>query len=143
MTSRLLAALLLSAAAFAQDTTMFRVDPRHSGIYQTAAVPAFHQVKWKFHTNGKIYSSPAIAGDTLYIGSHSGKLLASDLKSRSRPGSTRRTPCARSAPNSQILMARPITLPHSRTVSMTPSSSAWTACSPWAPSCPRPCPITV
>lgn len=28
-----------------------------------------------------MFSSPAIAGDTLYIGSHEGKLLAVDLKS--------------------------------------------------------------
>lgn len=56
---------------------MFRNDPAHSGIYSDG-VPQFHRVRWTFHTNGEVISSPAVVGGVLYIGSNDGKLYALD-----------------------------------------------------------------
>jgi hypothetical protein len=68
---------LLCQPLFAADATMFRGDPQHSGIYASAAVAAFSRVKWKFHTGGMVYSSPAVAG-VAYVGSTDGNLYAMD-----------------------------------------------------------------
>ena len=60
---------------------MFRGNPQHSGVYQAAGVPKFSKVKWKFHTNGSVVSSPAVAGGVVYVGSSDGILYAVDLES--------------------------------------------------------------
>src|SRR5579872_433430 len=46
------ALLMLGVTIPAGADNMFRGDPHHSGIYETAAVPAFHRVKWTFRTGG-------------------------------------------------------------------------------------------
>jgi len=53
---------------FAQDAT-FRGNPQHTGVYAGPAVPQFTRIKWQFHTNGQVLSSPAISDGTLYVGS--------------------------------------------------------------------------
>ncbi len=58
---RPLALTLLALRLFAADTAMFRGDPAHSGVYDSAAAPALSTVKWKFKTSGKVLSSPAVA----------------------------------------------------------------------------------
>jgi len=60
---------------------MFRGNPQHTGVYQAAGVPKFSKVKWKFHTNGSVFSSPAVAGGVVYVGSSDGILYAVDLES--------------------------------------------------------------
>ena len=40
---------------------MFRGDLAHTGVYNAQGVPKFSQVKWKFHTDGQVISSPAVA----------------------------------------------------------------------------------
>ena len=60
---------------------MFRGNPQHTGVYQGAGVPKFTRVKWKFHTSGRIFSSPAIAAGTVYVGSTTPFLYAVDLES--------------------------------------------------------------
>src|SRR6266850_930433 len=77
----LFALAVLSSPAFGQDASMFRGNPQHTGIYQSAGVPRFHQVQWKFHTNGYVLSTPAISAGVLYVGSTDGNLYAVDIKS--------------------------------------------------------------
>ncbi|HUK23861.1 MAG TPA: PQQ-binding-like beta-propeller repeat protein [Terriglobales bacterium] len=72
-------ALSLSLPMLAQNIPMFRGNPKHSGVYESAPVPAFHQVKWQFHTQGQVISSPAISDGAAYVGSTDGNLYAVDL----------------------------------------------------------------
>jgi len=58
---------------------MFRVDPQHSGIYDSSGVPKYSHMRWKFQTDGQVVSSPAVVGDTVYVGSHDGNLYAIGL----------------------------------------------------------------
>lgn len=55
---------------------MFRGDPQHSGIFKAVGVPQFTKVKWKFHTNGQVFSSPVVVGDVVYVGSTDSNLYA-------------------------------------------------------------------
>jgi outer membrane protein assembly factor BamB len=75
--------LFQSACVLAQDSPMFRNDLAHSGIYSTS-VSQFHRVKWKFHTQGEVNSSPAIVDGVIYIGSNDGHLYALDLQTGSQ-----------------------------------------------------------
>jgi outer membrane protein assembly factor BamB len=75
--------LLLMVASFgtrarAESPAMFRADARHSGAYAGPGVPTLHGVKWKFHTGGAVFSSPAIANGVLYVGSADHNLYALD-----------------------------------------------------------------
>jgi outer membrane protein assembly factor BamB len=60
---------------------MFRGDPEHSGVYNTAGVAMFSKVKWKFHTGGQVISSPAVSGGVVFVGSTDGTLYAVDHES--------------------------------------------------------------
>src|ERR1700721_950815 len=51
--------LFCTTTGIAQNTSMFRNDPAHSGIY-AGGLPQLHRVKWKFHTAGEGVSSPAV-----------------------------------------------------------------------------------
>jgi hypothetical protein len=68
----LLAVLWFTTAAFAQDTSMFRGNLAHTGVYEAAGAPKLSGLKWKFHTNGLVISSPAIADGLVYVGSTDG-----------------------------------------------------------------------
>ena len=70
--------ILLYLPVFGSDAPMFRADPQHRGVYPGAGVPEFHRVKWKFHTPGQVISSPAVVGDTVYVGSTDHNLYAVD-----------------------------------------------------------------
>jgi eukaryotic-like serine/threonine-protein kinase len=80
-----LASLLIPAAAFCQtappenQAVMFRGNTRHTGVYNEKGVPAFHKIKWVFHTPGFVISSPAIDASTAYVGSTDGNLYAVNL----------------------------------------------------------------
>src|ERR1035438_4758976 len=74
----LVAALLLALPAAGQDASMFRGDLAHTGVYGAAGVPSFSHVKWTFHVKGQLISSPAVDGETIYIGSTGGFLYAVD-----------------------------------------------------------------
>ncbi|HTP70277.1 MAG TPA: PQQ-binding-like beta-propeller repeat protein [Dongiaceae bacterium] len=63
----------------AQDSPIFRGDSRHSGVYSSPGAPKLSGVKWKFHTAGRIISSPAIVNGTAYIGSTDTNLYAIDI----------------------------------------------------------------
>lgn len=69
----------LGVIALAQNSTMFRNDPAHSGTY-SGGVQQFHRVRWTFHTKGEIVSSPAVADGVVYVGSNDGNLYAIDQR---------------------------------------------------------------
>jgi outer membrane protein assembly factor BamB len=67
--------------AFCADAPMFRGNPQHSGVYDAAGVAKFSQVKWRFHTGGRVISSPAVFGEVVIVGSTDGNLYAVDRES--------------------------------------------------------------
>ena len=77
----LASAVLYSVLSWAQDAAMFRGNLQHTGVYNAAAVPRLNGVKWKFHTAGRVISSPAIVNGVLYVGSTDGSLYAIDASS--------------------------------------------------------------
>jgi outer membrane protein assembly factor BamB len=79
--SALLLCLAASTSTLARDpgSAVFRGNPSHTGVYDAVGVPELTGVKWKFHTNGYVISSPAIANGTAYVGSTDGNLYAVDL----------------------------------------------------------------
>src|ERR1700694_4658606 len=79
--ARLATALLFCLPTFAQDTAMFRGNLAHTGVYNAVGVQKFSKIKWKFHTDGQVISSPAVAGGTVYVGSTDGSRYAVDLAS--------------------------------------------------------------
>lgn len=62
----------------AQDAVMFRGDQQRTGVYNALGVPKFNAVQWKFHTNGRVIASPAIANGVVYVGSTDGNFYAID-----------------------------------------------------------------
>ena len=72
---------LLPFLASASDSPQFRGGPDHPGTYDSPPITTLPQVKWKFATHGKIFSSPAIAEKTLFVGSTDHFLYALDLDS--------------------------------------------------------------
>jgi len=80
---RALSVLFFCVPVLCQNAVMFRGNPQHTGVYQAAGVAKFSKVKWKFHTNGSVFSSPAVAGGVVYVGSSDGNLYAVDLESGS------------------------------------------------------------
>jgi outer membrane protein assembly factor BamB len=72
---------LLRSTLFGADAGMFRGDPQHSGVYASAGVVKFTRVKWKFHTGGMVYSSPAVVAGVAYVASTDGNLYAVDVVS--------------------------------------------------------------
>lgn len=75
----LFAIVVFYIPAFAQESSMFRGDLSHSGIYNAAGVPKFSGIKWAFHTNAPVISSPAIVDGAIYFGSDDGNLYAVNL----------------------------------------------------------------
>ena len=72
-----IASLLISpTAGLAADSTTFRGNPEHTGVYDAAGVPKLSGVKWTFKTEGQVIASPAVHDDTLYVGSTGGVLYA-------------------------------------------------------------------
>jgi outer membrane protein assembly factor BamB len=63
---------------WAQDAAMFRGDLRHTGVYNSAGAPKFNAIKWKFHTGGRVISSPAVVNGMVYVGSTDGNFYAID-----------------------------------------------------------------
>ena len=82
--------LLLAIAALApaaqahrsgsDETSEFRADARHSGLYP-GTVETLHGLKWKFKAGGAIVSSPALANGMVYFGSSDHFLYALDTAS--------------------------------------------------------------
>jgi outer membrane protein assembly factor BamB len=62
------------------DPGMFRGSPAHSGIYDSTA-PSLGKLQWKFHTSGKVLSSPLAEGASVYVGSTDHYMYAIDRES--------------------------------------------------------------
>ena len=45
------------------ETSMFRGDPEHAGVYPGGGIDGFAGVKWRFQTAGAVRSSPTVADD--------------------------------------------------------------------------------
>ena len=73
------ACLFAAASAALLGQSAFRGGPAHLGVYESQ--PPQLSLKWTFSTNGAIYSSPAVAGGTVYVGSADGNLYAVDAAS--------------------------------------------------------------
>src|SRR5438105_6740375 len=65
-------------AAQAAESASFRGNAQHTGVYNAAGVPKLGGVKWTFKTEGQVIASPAVHGDTVYVGSTGGTLYAID-----------------------------------------------------------------
>ena len=80
-----LAAIFLaitSSFLFTQDSPMFRGNLQHTGVYNASGPPRLSGSKWKFHTNGRVISSPAVVGGVAYVGSTDCNLYAIDLQTK-------------------------------------------------------------
>ena len=75
-------------AAQLHGQAMFRGDAAHTGSYAGPGPRAFHGVRWKFATGGRIVGSPAVAGGVVYVGSDDNNVYAL------LPGCLVRQPCA-------------------------------------------------
>jgi eukaryotic-like serine/threonine-protein kinase len=71
---------MLATQAYA-DTTTFRGDLAHRGVYDESDIPSLPSLKWKFHAKGQIIGSAAVANGLVYIGSTGGFLYAIDTRS--------------------------------------------------------------
>jgi len=71
--------VLCSISLMAQNAPMFRGNLQHSGVYNAPGLAKLTGVKWKFHTNGRVISSPAVADNIVYVGSTDCNLYAIDL----------------------------------------------------------------
>ena len=78
LTSFFLLSFFVGISGLGQGSPMFRGDPGHSGIYAGPGVPEFHGIRWLFHTNGEVISSPAVVAGVVYVGSDDGYLYAID-----------------------------------------------------------------
>jgi outer membrane protein assembly factor BamB len=71
-----LASTVLPLTAQTSDSSSFRGNPAHTGVYEATGVPKFSKLKWKFETKGRVYSTPAVVGEAIYFGSTDHKLYA-------------------------------------------------------------------
>ena len=84
---RLKPVLVIAVAAsvclpvFCLDASTFRGNAQHSGVYDSAGVAQFSQIKSKFHTGGQVISSPAVSGGMVFVGCTDGNLYAVDHES--------------------------------------------------------------
>lgn len=59
---------------------MFRGGPEHHGVYASPA-PTLETLAWKFRAGGRVISTPAVVGATVYVASTNGSLYAVDRES--------------------------------------------------------------
>src|SRR5690242_15598623 len=78
LTAIFLVLIASASCILAQDAPMFRGNLQHTGAYEAAGVPKLNGVKWKFHTDGRVISSPAVVAGVIYAGSTDSNLYALD-----------------------------------------------------------------
>lgn len=64
------------AQNFISGQAMFHSNEARTGVYKATPYKKLEGVKWKFKTDGKIFSSPAIAGGIAYFGSEDSNFYA-------------------------------------------------------------------
>ena len=67
--------ILFAGSVFSSPWPQFRRDVWRSGFSPDSA-PSARLLRWRFQTGGQIWSSPAVSGDTLYIGSDDSTVYA-------------------------------------------------------------------
>ena len=81
MISAFLFAILLAGTSLASaspaDWPMYRNNPLHTGVATDVVAPPLN-LKWKQTFGGAVYSSPAVVGSRLYVGSNDFNLYAID-----------------------------------------------------------------
>ena len=70
---------LLYAQQAVTVPAMFHGDAGHSGIFLSKDFKGIGEVKWKFKTGGKIFSSPVAIKGIAFIGSEDSNLYAIDV----------------------------------------------------------------
>jgi len=68
----------LGAQGEGGGSSMFRGNAARTGVAAGSPLTSFTGVKWTFHTNGRIISSPAVVGGIAYIASTDGNVYAVD-----------------------------------------------------------------
>lgn len=71
-----LSVVIFCYSVWAQDALMFRSNLQHTGVYRAAGAPKLNGLRWKFHTAGRVISSPAVVDGVVYVGSTDGNLYA-------------------------------------------------------------------
>jgi outer membrane protein assembly factor BamB len=66
--------IILSSHLIADSWSQFRHDPAHTGFSDEFQPLLF--LRWRFQTGNTVWSSPAISGDTLFIGSSDSTIYA-------------------------------------------------------------------
>jgi outer membrane protein assembly factor BamB len=80
LAAALVAGSLAWPAQAGEAPAMFRGNAAHTGVYPAPEVPPAGKLKWRFHTEGAIVSSPAVSGDTVYVGSADHAVYALDRR---------------------------------------------------------------
>ncbi|MCK5396592.1 MAG: PQQ-like beta-propeller repeat protein, partial [Gammaproteobacteria bacterium] len=76
-----IAALTVTLSACGNGkTSMFRADPSHTAVYDSAGPTRLDTLDWKYTAPDKTYSSPMVANGTVYLGSNDKHLYAIDQK---------------------------------------------------------------
>jgi outer membrane protein assembly factor BamB len=70
------ALLLACKSNINKESAFFHADASHSGFYNTPGIQQLHGVKWSFRTAGRVFSSPVICENKLFIGSDDSSFYA-------------------------------------------------------------------
>ena len=62
------------------DAAMFRANLERTGEYADGGPRKLMELVWKFKTEGKVFSSPAVSSGVVYFGSLDNRLYAVDTK---------------------------------------------------------------
>jgi eukaryotic-like serine/threonine-protein kinase len=63
-----------------QQTAFFHGNAQHTGVYNSNAPDNLHGDAWRFKTGGRVFSSPVISNNMVFIGSDDGNMYALDEK---------------------------------------------------------------
>jgi len=74
------ASIISYAQKSVTEYAMFHGDPKHLGNFPSNDFKTIGEVKWKFKTEGKIFSSPAVLDGIAFIGSEDDNLYAINVK---------------------------------------------------------------
>ena len=66
----------LGALSADSNGAMFRANPARTGVYPGEGPRTLSGVAWEFETGGEVFTSPAVAGGTVYVGSNDNNLYA-------------------------------------------------------------------
>ncbi len=69
---------VVTLPAWGQNAPMFRANLQHTGVYEGPGIRKLGGVQWRFKTEGKVISSPAVSDGIVYAGSTDQHLYAVD-----------------------------------------------------------------